>query len=331
MSRTQPAGQPGAPGRRPPFADRRLLAVLASVIVLVIGFYVFQGWREGADRAARRGKLLGAVAAALRAEKPDLDRLGDLMAGLTMLEDADSAAEVLTPRAQIELLRGRPDRAYRLFGQIADAPGATAAQQRLGARIQLARQDSFGGDAATAKAMLEQVATFSQNAYADSGEAADLFRAWQASKRLWDHERAKGFAAQLSSGHADSKESRLVAVFDSFGNRTSEVAVEDLLIDFGDGVPAELAALRTALILRAGQPLDALAAAEKDLLRYAGVGYVRFILAAVLTACVQYSREGSIERGDYLQRRNDQLDWLEARAPAGEALRAQWTQMRAVR
>ena len=203
MSRTQAAGQPGAPGRRPPFADRRLLAILAGLLVLVVGFYVFQGWREGADRAARRGKLLGAVAAELSAEKPDLDRLGDLMAGLTMLEDADSAAEVLTPRAQIELLRGRADRAYRLFGQIADAPGATAAQQRLGARIQLARQDSFGGDAASAQAMLEQVVTFSQNAYADSGDTGNAPR--QLTGEPVGHRSAVGHAGHVDGGGIDLK------------------------------------------------------------------------------------------------------------------------------
>ena len=40
---------------------------------------------------------------------------------------------------------------------------------------------------------------------------------------------------------------------------------------------------------------------------------------------------GSLDRASFVQRRDQQLDWLEERAPATESLRRQWQQMRAVR
>ena len=331
MSRTKPAGPPGAPGRRPPKADRRPLLLLVGLAVVVVGYYVFQGWREGADRAASRSKLLEEVAGALAAAEPDLDLLGELMAGLTMLEGSSTDVEVLTPRAEIELLRGRAERAYRLYAAVADAPGATAAQQRLGARIQLARQDGFGGDAATAKAMLEQVAGFSERVYQEGGDPADALRTWQACKRMWSHGRAATFAQQLADGHAGSKEQRLVALAGAFDPARDVVAVEDLLIDFGDRAPAELVALQTLVTLQSGDVSGALQQAERALNRFAGVGGVRYVLAIVLHACALGSPAGSLDRGRFVERRDQQLDWLEQRAPADESLRQQWLQMRAVK
>ncbi|MGC6489456.1 MAG: hypothetical protein ACON4Z_17555 [Planctomycetota bacterium] len=306
--------------------------MLLALVLAVAGSYAFLWWQEGASRAARRSQLLADVQAELAQSSPDMDRLGDLMAGLMMLDDAETAADLLAARAEIELLRGRADRAYRLFGPVADSPSASPAEQRLGARIQLARQDAFTGDAPAAQAMLEQVIAFSSRAYDEGGgAAADAFRAWQACKRLWSHERAKSFAAKLAAAHPDSREHRLVALTGTFDASRDAVAVKDLALDFEDRPVAELAALEIATTLQSGAVPAALTLAEQRLNRFAGVGGVRFALAIVLHACVLGKDEGSFDRATFAARRDEQLAWLEARAPAGEALRAQWLQLRAVR
>lgn len=330
MSNSQNQGAPAGRAKRAPVADRRFLLPL-GLVLLVVGFYGLQWWQRGARRAEQRRELLADARAVLSEERPDKDRLGELMTGLTMLEDAANSSELLAMQAEIELLRGRPDRAYRLFGAIAERPGAVAADQRLGARIQLARQDGFGGDASASTAMLQQIASFSEAAYADGGAVGDAFRAWQACKRLWSHERAAAFAADLARDHGDSREHRLVALCKAFDPSRDAVAVEDLVIDFGADAPAELAALVTFVALQRGKVPEALARAEKDLNRFAGVGGVRYVLAIVLHACALGSPGGSLDRASFVQRRDQQLDWLEERAPATESLRRQWQQMRAVR
>ena len=75
----------------------------------------------------------------------------------------------------------------------------------------------------------------------------------------------------------------------------------------------------------------ALQQAERALNRFAGVGGVRYVLAIVLHACALGSPAGSLDRGRFVERRDQQLDWLEQRAPADESLRQQWLQMRAVK
>ncbi|MCK5942300.1 MAG: hypothetical protein KAI24_10055, partial [Planctomycetes bacterium] len=214
---------------------------------------------------------------------------------------------------------------------IAASPSASPADQRLGARILLAKQTGFGGDAAEQRAMLQQVVAFSERAYADGGDVKDVFRAWQAAKRMWDHPRAEQFAQQLAQQHGDSMQHRLVALSASFDPARDAVALADLVIDFGDDAPAELAALQTAAVLQSGKVPEALAKAEKDLLRYAGVGGVRYVLAIVLHACVLGSAEGSLDRATFAKKRDLQLDWLAARAPADEPLRQRWQAMRAIR
>ncbi|MEC7724625.1 MAG: hypothetical protein VYD05_03845, partial [Planctomycetota bacterium] len=140
-----------------------------------------------------------------------------------------------------------------------------------------------------------------------------------------------GFADQLAAAHPDSREHRLVALSQSFDPVRDAVAVEDLVIDFGDDAPAELSALETFVALQRGRIPEAKERAERDLNRFAGVAGVRYVLAIVLHACALGNPEGSIDRATFVQRRDQQLDWLEQRAPETESLRRQWQQMRSVR
>ena len=83
--------------------------------------------------------------------------------------------------------------------------------------------------------------------------------------------------------------------------------------------------------LQRGRIPEAKERAERDLNRFAGVAGVRYVLAIVLHACALGNPEGSIDRATFVQRRDQQLDWLEQRAPETESLRRQWQQMRSVR
>lgn len=330
MTRTTTPGQPGAPRNRAPIRGPRLLLLLA-LLLGVAAFYVVPWALNRASRSESRDRAIAEVSQIVSEPRPDQDRLGDCMTQLLMLEGASTDPVILQLRAEVEIARGRPDEAYRLFGAIGESPTAKAEQREVLARIQIARQDSFNGSDAAAREMLRQALSCSEAAYAHSGAVGDLFRAWQASRRLWDRARAKALAEQLAARHSGSREHRLVEIYDALDQTTDAVAVEDLLIDFGESLPAELAALRTAMLFFSNDLPAALAQARKDLNRFAGVGRVRFVLAAVLQAHVLSFPAGSSDRASYVDQRDEQLDWLLARAPQSEPQRKQWTAMRAVR
>ena len=148
--------RPGDPrGKASPLADRRVQVILA-LLVLVGGWFAFDAWRAASERAERRQQLLRDTRNELIQDQPDADRLGRFMADLNALPDADTSPEVLALRAEIELSRGRPERAYRLFGARAELPSAPAADQRLGSRILLARHEAFAGDRGLADTMLRE-------------------------------------------------------------------------------------------------------------------------------------------------------------------------------
>ncbi|HEB52846.1 MAG TPA: hypothetical protein ENI87_06300 [bacterium] len=299
------------------------------LLLLVAGFYGYQWWQERVDRAAARARLIADAATELDKPQPDRDRLSSLMARLTRLPDAATSPELLALQAEIELLRGRPERADEMFLGIATSPGATPAQQRLGARILLRKSETFAGDAAGWTGLLEQVLAFSERAYSDGRDAADLFRAWQAATRLWNP-RKRELAAQLAQAHPDSAEHRLVALVDDFDPARDATRVADLFADFATA-PYEVHALRTAVTLQKGDVPAALAMAERDLNLAPGVPGIRYVMAIVLHACALASKEGSVDRIRFADRRDRQLDWLEQRAPADEPQRQQWQKMRAVR
>ena len=330
MTNTTTPGQPGIPRNRAALTRPRLLLLL-TLLVGVAAFYVLPWALNRASRSEARDRAVEDVTKILAEPSPDPDRLGDCMTQLLMLEGASSDPLLLQLRAEIEVARDRPDEAYRLFGAIGESPTAQVEQREVLARIQLARQDSFNGADAASREMLRQALDSSEAVYAQSGAVADVFRAWQASRRLWDRERAKACAEELAAQHPGSREHRLVEIYDTLDQSRDAVAVEDLLIDFGESVPAELAALRTAMLFFSKDLPAALAQARDDLNRFAGVGRVRFVLAAVLQAHVLSFPEGSLDRAGYVEQRDAQLDWLLERSPQSEPQRRQWTAMRAVR
>ncbi len=321
---TGPAGKPA--GKPSPFADRRI-NILIALVVGIVGFYGFQSWRVGADRDAARSKLLSDTATELAKETPDRDVLSQLMARIGRLPDASMSAELLAPQAEIELVRGRPERADALFGSIASSPDALPSDLRLGSRILLAKHAGFGGDVVEANTMLQQVQSMAEVAYSDSRDVKDLFRAWQASVRLWDS-RAADFAKQLKANHGEAPESRLAQLNEDFVVKRDEQLVADLLIDFAKA-PDELRAIQTIVLLQGGDVPSARKAAERHVIEAPGVQGVRLVAAVVLHACALGSAPESADRAVFVKRRNGHLDWLDKRVPAGQV--KNWDSMRQLR
>lgn len=290
------------------------------LVVVATAFYGYQWWQEGAARSAHRSKLLADTQTELAKAEPSNDMLSELMAGLVKLPGASTSSELLAAQAEIHLRRGRAERADKLFGALAASPTALPEDQRLGARILLKKHETFGGDAVDAQTMLQQAMSMAEAAYADSQDVADLFRAWQASIRLWS-DRQKEFTSELQSGHADTPQGRLAALNASFQPAQHATDVADLMLDFGNldaaDLPAELRAMHIIVTLQKGNVPKALKVAETDLNRSPGVPAIRFVAAFVLHGCAMGSAADSPDRASFKRRRDTQIAWLQQRAPEG--------------
>jgi hypothetical protein len=306
--------------------DRRII-ILIVIVVGVAAFYGYQAWQARVERDLVRSKLLLATASELKAETPNRDALSKLMAQIRRLPDSSISAELLAPQAEIELIRGRADRADELFGSIANSPDALPADLRLGSRILLAKHADFGGDVVEANTMLQQAQSMAEVAYGDSRDVEDLFRAWQASVRLWDPRSAE-FAGQLKANHSESPESRLAQLNENFVADRDQQLVADLLVDFSK-VPAELRAIKTIVTLQSGDVPSARKDAEQHVIEAPGVPGVRLVAAVVLHACAAGSAAESADREVFVTRRNGHLDWLDKRAPSDQE--KTWGAMRQLR
>ncbi|MCB9877180.1 MAG: hypothetical protein H6835_06205 [Planctomycetes bacterium] len=312
-----------------PFANPRVLLPI-GLVVAVAGYFGFTWWKGVADAAAERRRLLDDTARELQQERPDDGALSKLMAGLKQQPDAKTAADLLAAQASIELWRGSVERAYELFGAVAARPEASNDELHLGARILMARQQGFTGEIAESATMLQQVITYTERAMDGSDDAADLLRCWQAAERGFDHARADGFAGQLAAGFAQTAEGRLVQLLRGV-LATGEFGLSQL-----EALPpvatkvVERDAVHALGVLQAGRVEDAFQEISAQLLAAPGVWLVRHA-AAITFLTKAVACQVPEERARLLARRDEQLDWLAARAPVDEPLRAKWTQMRAVR
>ena len=326
VSNSKSTGQPGQPGNKASlFADRRLVA-LVILIVAIAGYYIFGWWSDSQARAAARDKLLSDTSAELQKDQPSSDELSRLMAGMARLPDASTAFDLLAAQARIELHRGRPERADKLFGGIAASPTASAQDRSLGSRILIAMHEGFGGDKVEAQTMLEQVLVMAERAYRETRDVEDLFRAWQAAMRLWDPQ-SKSLREQLKADHGESPQSALAQLNMKFEPVRDREAVTDLFVEFATP-PAELRAMQTIVTMSDDLPL-ALSEAERHLIVSPGVPCVRLALAYVLHGCAMGHPAESADRAVFVERRDEQLDWLDQRAPVDK--RARWDPMRQLR
>jgi hypothetical protein len=259
----------------------------------------------------------------------DGSELSRLVARLQKLPDHDSARDLLAATARIELARDRAERAFAVFGTLASQPGASPDEQRLGAAILLRWHETGGGDASAAAGLLAQVIAFSEAAYQDGRDPADLLRAWQAATRLSRAEMASGFAKRIAEAHPDSPAAQLVQLAQKFEPSMAR-EVEAVAAAF-PVPPVELDAMRVAVVLQSGAVDRAVASAEALLARAPSVLSSRWVVAAVFHVCTIGKPEGSAERQQWATRRNAHLDWLLEHAPAEDRRRDQWAKTRAER
>lgn len=308
-------------------------AVLAPIALLVLAF---AGWlwlqqRAAAEARAERTRLLQLVQSATTRAEPDRDELSRLAADIAACPDHETAPDLLAAMARIELARGRPERAQALFGVVAASPAASPEQQGLGAAILIRLHETDVGDAAAATGMLREAEALAARAYDASRDPADLLRAWQAATRLRDEATADRHATALVAAAPDAPATRLVQLATTFEPKTTSPAeVAALRAEFAP-IPPELEVLYVMLLLQAGDVRAAAAAAEELLLRAPGVFAVRVATAVVFHACGFGYPAGSVERAQWLRRRDPQLDWLLSHAPADDARRARWTELRTQR
>jgi hypothetical protein len=307
-------------------------AVLAPVALAVVaaGYFVFQSVQSGRTEAAARAQLLLDVETETSKRPPNSDELSSLVARLQKFEDHATAHDLLAGFARIELARGRVLRAAELFTPIAGRPGASPAEQRLGARLLLRQYEQGAADRSTAQGLLQQVLTFAAAAYADSQEAADLTLEWLAASRLPDAERATRIATQLQQNHASSMGARLAKATADFRLDTPRADLETLRREF-DEPPAEIDAMLGLVVLQTGDVGAAVSILEPALQRSPGVIPIRWAAALVFHACALGSPDESAARNDWLVRRDAQLDWLSEMAPTNDERRPQWATMRETR
>jgi hypothetical protein len=306
--------------------------VLVPLLLLLVaaGGYGVVALRGAMAAAQQRSRLLADVDALLAAPAVDADGLSRLMSALQKFPDHATARDLLAARARLELARDRPERAQQAFLSLAVQPGATAAEQSLGARILLRLHEAGAPDPGTAAGWLAQAMELAAAAASATADPGDLLRAWQAAERAGRSERAAGFARQLAEQHADSPAAAFVAFAVAFDERTTAAGVDAAVAGLVPP-PVEAIPLRAFALLQAGDLAGAVAAAEDGLRRAPGVGVVRWAAAAVFHTCAAASPENSSERARWAARRDPQLDWVLAQ-PGLDASRArQCAAMREVR
>lgn len=307
-------------------------AVLTPIALAVVaaGYFLFQAVQSGQAQDAARAQLLADVETETRKRPPSSDELSHLVARMQKFEDHTTAHDLLAGFARIELARGRVKRAAELFLPVANRPGASPAEQRLGARILLGQYEQGTADRSTAQGMLQQVLAFSVVAYGEGQDAADLTREWLAASRLPDAERAKPLAGQLQQSHASSAGAHLAKAVADFRIDMPEDDLEVLRREF-DEPPVEIDAMHALVVLQKGDVPRAVTIVEPALQRSPGVIAIRWSAALVFHACALGSPADSAGRRDWLLRRDVQLDWLVEQAPSDDTRRPQWAAMREAR
>lgn len=328
-------GKQDTPNRRGSALARPAVFVPLAIVLLAVAGIVVKAYTASAAAGAERAQLIADIESEVQKQPVDSSELSKLVVRLQKQPDHETAPDLLAAAARIELARDHPKRAMDLFGALASQPGASPVEQRLGARILLRwHETGGGGDVSAAAGLLQQVIAFSEAAYADGRDQADLLRAWQAATRLWRKDAASGFARQILEEHADSPAARLVQLDRTFLERSSEpgIAREVEAVAGAFAVaPLEVDAMRVFAVLggRDGDVERALAGAKALLLRAPGVWASHYVAAVVYSACLLGEPEGSAERQQWADMRNARLDWMLERVP--EDQREPLVKMRAVR
>lgn len=311
-----------------PRASRSLSFAVVALVLVVGGTVAVTSWRADAAAAAQRQAALDEVAAVLAMVPSDADRLGRCVTSLKKLPGAGVDRGLLAAEASLELRRDRAEVAEELFVGLACEPGATLAEQQLAARILLRRHEADLGE--RGPGVLAQIRQFSEAAYQETRQPAELLRAWQATERAGQHDVSKRLAADLQRDHAEAPERRFVDYAMAFDPERSAAGLSGCIAGLEE-VPAEHAAMAALVQLQAGDVPTAVHTIDAALARSPGVGVVRFAAAVVYHSCVVASGVGSDDRAAWSVRRDAQLDWLLRQPGLDDARRAACRQMRDVR
>lgn len=296
---------------------RAAILAVAGVLVLALAGYVGQQWAAARERDEQRAVLLADVDAALASDPLDLGGLSRLVAQLHKEPDHATDRALRFAEARIEFARNRPERARDLFLDRALEPGAAAVEQSFGARLLLRLHEDGAASGKNPADLLAPAANLAETAHATTRDAGDLLRAWQAAERNGEHARAKGFAAALAEGDADTPAARFVAVAVAFD---PAAGVDPVLraIDALPTPPAEGRAMLAFAQLQQGQLATATTTCGEALARAPGVAVVRFAAAVTFHACALGSAAGSPDRAAWVTKRDAQIAWLLAEPGVAE-------------
>ncbi|MCB9887098.1 MAG: hypothetical protein H6838_16520 [Planctomycetes bacterium] len=311
-----------------PRSRRRGPLVFLPLLLLAFvgGYYVFGWFSARSSAAAARAELLREVDDELAKEPVDTSALSRLVARIDKLEDHTSAADLLAAQARIELVRGRPERAFDLFSSVGNQPEASEADRRLLTAILLRRHEAGGTDKAMTEGWLRDAATRALAIAERTGNTNDWFVAWQASVRLDDADAVKRCREQLAAIDAESREARLAAAAAAFRADGPADVLYALRGEF-TVVPIELAVMVAMAQLQAGETAAAVTEIEALLNRAPGLIGVRVAAAIVFHVCVLNSQDDAGKQR-WRPRRDAQLDWLLENAPPDDKRRETWSQMK---
>ncbi|MBL8748752.1 MAG: hypothetical protein JNK78_06300 [Planctomycetes bacterium] len=321
------------PERRGAIARSRRSTGLLVTVVLVFGALVafgVQQWRASAAASAVRADLLSRIDAATRKAAVDGNELSQLVAQLHKLPDHETARDLLAAQARIELARGRPERAFEVFGNQALQPGATAAEQSLVARILLRMEAPGRADAVAEQSLLKQALSAAESAYATTQDPEDAFGAWLAASRLSDPDASARTLDVLRSRHESSPLAKFAALAAKFDPERDGAELADLAADVPPQLP-EVDAMQLLVVLQRGDLESAAAAAEQALGRGAGVTAVRWAAALAFHASALSHAAGTPGRTAWLGRRDTQLDWMLSRSPEADPRRERWRALKSLR
>ncbi len=321
------------PERRAANARSRRSTGLLVTIVLVVGAiaaFGVQQWRVSAAASAARADLLSRIDAATRKAAIDGNELSQLVAQLHKLPDHETARDLLAAHARIELVRGRPERAFELFGNHALQPGATAAEQSLLVRMLLRMEAPGRADVTAEQGLLKQALGAAESAYATTQDPEDAFGAWLAASRLSDPDAATRTLDALRSRHESSPFAKFAALAAKFDPERDGSELAELASEVPPQLP-EVDAMQLLVVLQRGDLEGASAAAEQALGRGAGVPAVRWAAALAFHASALSHAAGTPGRAAWLERRDTQLDWLFSRSPANDPRRERWRALQSQR
>lgn len=301
----------------------RSLALLAAIVVAIVGFFAVGSLRERARVAEARQQDLAAVDRLVAAGGRDAAEISALVARLSKLLPDDRAAALAL--ARIEWLRGRAESAANYLEPLMFA-GAEPQELRLAVRVWSTRMLRGGRDASERAGWLQDALRFADALPADAVDAGDVFAAWQAALRLGNVAAAEARAAVLQERFAGSLEQRTVARIATSADLEQPIGpVEQLLSEWTEP-PVELALMHAVLLLQSGAvdrgtaAIDALLAQAPNLVEVRNFAATAHHMAGLLVAA-------GPERDRHLTLRDAQVRWLDANADAGDARRPQWLAM----